>query len=171
MAVNEAVKAGKNELDLEAEGCYRTVSLWESDEHLKALCDAMNSRREKKIRYVFGEAEEFLTGETMASWITGVSEEKITVDQEKAAAFIKDLASRYDTAGTARTSNKGSRRSGRDHRPLWLEDRSGSRDGSPYGAGFFGKLLERRTGSGRQRACLQPEGCVQRGNGLGNYLC
>lgn len=47
MAVNEAVKAGRNELDLEAEGCYRTVSLWESDEHLKNLCDAMNSRREK----------------------------------------------------------------------------------------------------------------------------
>lgn len=47
LAVNEAVKAGRNELDLEAEGCYRTVSLWESDEHLKDLCDAMNSRREK----------------------------------------------------------------------------------------------------------------------------
>lgn len=83
LAVNEAVKAGRNELDLEAEGCYRTVSLWESDEHLKNLCDAMNSRREKKLRYVFGEAEEFLTGETMASWITGVSEGKITVDQER----------------------------------------------------------------------------------------
>ena len=55
LAVNEAVKAGRNELDLEAEGCYRTVSLWESDEHLKNLCDAMNSRREKKLRYVFGE--------------------------------------------------------------------------------------------------------------------
>ena len=106
LAVNEAVKAGRNELDLEAEGCYRTVSLWESDEHLKDLCDAMNSRREKKLRYVFGEAEEFLTGETMASWITGVSEGKITVDQEKAAAFVKDLASRYDTAGTARTVTK-----------------------------------------------------------------
>lgn len=106
LAVNEAVKAGRNELDLEAEGCYRTVSLWESDEHLKNLCDAMNSRREKKLRYVFGEAEEFLTGETMASWITGVSEGKITVDQEKVAAFVKDLASRYDTAGTARTVTK-----------------------------------------------------------------
>ena len=106
LAVNEAVKAGRNELDLEAEGCYRTVGLWESDEHLKNLCDAMNSRREKKLRYVFGEAEEFLTGETMASWITGVSEGKITVDQEKAAAFVKDLASLYDTAGTARTVTK-----------------------------------------------------------------
>ena len=42
----------------------------------------------------------------MASWITGVSEGKITVDQEKAAAFVKDLASRYDTAGTARTVTK-----------------------------------------------------------------
>ena len=93
-------------MDLEAEGCYRTVGLWESDEHLKNLCDAMNSRREKKLRYVFGEAEEFLTGETMASWITGVSEGKITVDQEKAAAFVKDLASLYDTAGTARTVTK-----------------------------------------------------------------
>ncbi len=105
-AVKEAVRAGKNELNLEQEGCYRTVSLWENDENLKALCDAMNSRREKSIRYMFGESEELLTGETMAGWITGISEGKITIDQEKAAAFVKDMASRYDTAGTARTVTK-----------------------------------------------------------------
>lgn len=105
-AVKEAVRAGKNELNLEQEGCYRTVSLWENDENLKALCDAMNSRREKSIRYMFGESEELLTGETMAGWITGVSEGKITIDQEKAAAFVKDMASRYDTAGTARAVTK-----------------------------------------------------------------
>ena len=57
LAVNEAVKAGRNELDLEAEGCYRTVSLWESDEHLKDLCDAMNSRRAKKSSVMYSERQ------------------------------------------------------------------------------------------------------------------
>ena len=68
--INEAVKAGKTEIDLEAEGCYRTVGVWETDESLKALCDGMNSRREKSLRYVFGETGETLSGETIASWIT-----------------------------------------------------------------------------------------------------
>lgn len=105
-AVKAAVEAGKEELNLEMEGCYRRVSLWETDETLQALCSAMNSRREKSIRYVFGESEEILTGETMASWITGVSEGKMGMDREKAAAFVKDLASRYDTSETVRTVSK-----------------------------------------------------------------
>lgn len=104
--INEAVKAGKMEIDLEAEGCYRTVGVWETDESLKALCDGMNSRREKSLRYVFGETGETLSGETIASWITGASDGKITLDQEKAAAFVRGLAEKYDTAGTARTVNK-----------------------------------------------------------------
>ena len=91
------------ELSLEETGCYRTVGVWESDENLKALCAAMNSRRIKQLRYVFGDASEVLSGETMASWITGSSNGQVTLDQEKVAAFVANLAATYDTAGKART--------------------------------------------------------------------
>ena len=41
------VRSGSKEVSLEETGCYRTVGVWENDENLKALCDAMNSRKEK----------------------------------------------------------------------------------------------------------------------------
>lgn len=81
--ITAVVRAGSRELSLEETGCYRTVGVWESDENLKALCAAMNSRRTKQLRYVFGDASEVLSGETMASWITGSSNGQVTLDQEK----------------------------------------------------------------------------------------
>ena len=101
--ITAVVRAGSRELSLEETGCYRTVGVWESDENLKALCAAMNSRRTKQLRYVFGDASEVLSGETMASWITGSSNGQVTLDQEKVAAFVANLAATYDTAGKART--------------------------------------------------------------------
>lgn len=101
--ITAVVRAGSRELSLEETGCYRTVGVWESDENLKALCAAMNSRRTKQLRYVFGDASEVLSGETMASWITGSSNGQVTLDQEKVAAFVANLAATYDTAGKTRT--------------------------------------------------------------------
>ena len=102
-SISAVVRAGSRELSLEETGCYRTVGVWESDENLKALCAAMNSRRTKQLRYVFGDASEVLSGETMASWITGSSNGQVTLDQEKVAAFVANLAATYDTAGKTRT--------------------------------------------------------------------
>ena len=101
--ITAVVRAGSRELSLEETGCYRTVGVWESDENLKALCAAMNSHRIKQLRYVFGDASEVLSGETMASWITGSSNGQVTLDQEKVAAFVANLAATYDTAGKTRT--------------------------------------------------------------------
>ena len=71
--ITAVVRAGSRELSLEETGCYRTVGVWESDENLKALCAAMNSRRTKQLRYVFGDASEVLSGETMELAITLVT--------------------------------------------------------------------------------------------------
>ena len=63
----------------------------------------MNSRRKKQLRYVFGDASEVLSGETISSWITGSSNGQVILDQEKVAAFVANLAAAYDTAGKMRT--------------------------------------------------------------------
>ena len=52
---------------------------------------------------MFGENRESLSGETMASWITGSQGGVVSLDQTKVTAYVTDLAARYDTAGTART--------------------------------------------------------------------
>lgn len=101
--ITQAVQNGETSVDLEAAGCYYTVSVWETSPELTALCDAMNQLREREIQYVFGENRESLSGETMASWITGSQGGVVSLDQTKLTAYVTDLAARYDTAGTART--------------------------------------------------------------------
>ena len=101
--ITAVVRSGSKEVSLEETGCYRTVGVWESDENLKALCAAMNSRKSKQLRYVFGDTSEVLSGETMASWITGSSNGQVMLDQQKVAAFVAKLAATYDTAGKTRT--------------------------------------------------------------------
>lgn len=101
--ITAVVRSGSKEVSLEETGCYRTVGVWESDENLKALCAAMNSRKSKQLRYVFGDTSEVLSGETMASWITGSSNGQVMLDQQKVAAFVANLAATYDTAGKPRT--------------------------------------------------------------------
>ena len=101
--ITAVVRSGSKEVSLEETGCYRTVGVWENDENLKALCAAMNSRKSKQLRYVFGDTSEVLSGETMASWITGSSNGQVMLDQQKVAAFVAKLAATYDTAGKPRT--------------------------------------------------------------------
>ena len=51
---------------------------------------------------MFGSEKETLGGETIATWITGSQDGVPTVDLEKITAFVTEMASRRDTAGTAR---------------------------------------------------------------------
>ncbi len=43
---------------------------------------------------------ETLDGSTLASWVTGSQGATVTVDQEKAAAYVQGLKDKYDTHGT-----------------------------------------------------------------------
>ncbi|WP_077611863.1 L,D-transpeptidase family protein [Clostridium sp. Marseille-P2415] len=104
--LEEVVKAALNseltEVNLEEAGCYDTITVTSEDAGLKAQCDALNRVREMAVTYTFGNQSEVLTGEEICSWITGMTEGVIGVNGEKAAAYIKSLADKYDTAGRAR---------------------------------------------------------------------
>ena len=101
-AITAAVKAGQNSVDVDSAGCYYQVNIWETDENLIALCSRMNQYRDMSVNYVFGSEKETLGGETIATWITGSQDGVPTVDLEKITAFVTEMASRRDTAGTAR---------------------------------------------------------------------
>lgn len=102
-AIRTAVASGAQELDLEAAGCYYEVQVTADNPDLIALCNTMNQCREMTITYVFGEQTEVLDAAVICSWITGSQDGQIAVDQELAAAYVKELAGKYDTAGTTRT--------------------------------------------------------------------
>lgn len=102
-AIRAAVASGAQELDLEAAGCYYEVQVTADNPDLIALCNTMNQCREMVITYVFGEQAEVLDGALICSWITGSQDGQIAVNQDMVAAYVKELAAKYDTAGTTRT--------------------------------------------------------------------
>ena len=60
----------------------------------------MNQAKNATITFHIGDATETLSGTEYVSWYTGGENGVITVDRDKAAAYIKALAAKYDTAGT-----------------------------------------------------------------------
>ena len=90
-------------MDLEAAGCYYAPSVTKDDETLKNLCDTMNRCREMTVTYTFGGQSEVLDPATICSWITGSAEGQIQLNMDQVNAYVQTLASKYDTAGTART--------------------------------------------------------------------
>ncbi|WP_394522893.1 L,D-transpeptidase family protein [Lacrimispora sp. JR3] len=100
--VKSALNQELKEVDLEESGCYDSITVTKEDEGLKAQCDALNRVREMEITYAFGSKSEVLKGEEISSWITGLTDGVIQVSTEKAAAYVKSLADKYDTVGRGR---------------------------------------------------------------------
>lgn len=105
-----AVAISGTDAYLESEGCYYNVQVTSEDVQLNELLTLMNQCREMVITYSFGNASELLTGDIICTWITGSENGQVNVDRDKAAAYVKALAGKYDTAGTARNFHTASGR-------------------------------------------------------------
>lgn len=101
-AVKAALDSELSEISLEESGCYDAITVTSEDAGLKARCEALNRVREMTVTYTFGDQSEVLYGEEICSWITGMTEDVIDVNRDQAAAYIKSLADKYDTAGKQR---------------------------------------------------------------------
>lgn len=102
-AVEQALSTGETELDLTAAGCYHKVKVRADNEQLNNLCKQLNAYKDMKITYAFSdEIKEELTGAVFTPWLSLSEDGGIAVRQEEAAAYIKGLAERYDTAGKTR---------------------------------------------------------------------
>lgn len=102
-AIEEALKQGAGELNLLDAGCYESVQVSESDPALMQLCDTMNRYRAMTVTYQMGENTEVLGSERICSWLSTDGNGQLQVSAEGIAAFVQELAAKYDTAGTSRT--------------------------------------------------------------------
>ena len=100
-AVGNAVISLAESVDLEEQGCYLDPSVTADDEALKAACEAMNRYVGAKITYKFGDKSETLSGSEIHKWLT-VNGTSVSISETKAAEFVKNLASAYDTAHKAK---------------------------------------------------------------------
>lgn len=100
--LNDSVLNLQEELVLEDENCYVNPKVKEDSKTLKKTLEHMKDLKEIQITYTFGDKKEVLKGKEICKWIN-ISEGKAVVDEEQAAAFIKDLASKYNTAYKPKT--------------------------------------------------------------------
>ncbi len=110
--IRAAVAAGQMKVDLAAQGCYRTPQVTQKDPALLKLLSIMNRIGDMQIIYDLGEktaedgsvipVTETLGGDVMRGWVKGAENGEIQVDQDAAAAWIKDLALRHNTSYTTR---------------------------------------------------------------------
>lgn len=100
--LNNSVLNLQEELVLEEENCYVNPKIKEDSKTLKKTLEHMKALKEIQITYTFGDKKEVLKGKEICKWIN-ISEGKAVVDEEQAAAYIKSLASEYNTAYKAKT--------------------------------------------------------------------
>ena len=108
-AVKEALLNQEKQIKLEDHDCYKKVSVKSDNADLVQLCATLNAYKDVKITYTFGSKQEVLDGMELAKWVT-VNGSDIQVNTEKAAAYVKSLADKYDTYG----NHKYKTTSGRD---------------------------------------------------------
>jgi len=109
-AVKAALLSQKKQIKLDDAGCYKQITVKSDDANLVQLCSTLNAYKDIQITYVFGSQREVLDGLELAKWVTGTNGTEIQVDTEKAAAYVKSLADKYDTYG----NHKYKTTSGRD---------------------------------------------------------
>lgn len=101
-AVATAIMSLAASVDLEEQECYLAPSVTSEDEALKTACETMNRYVGAKITYKFGDKAETLNGNEIHNWLT-VNGTSVGVSEAKAAEYVKNLASAYNTAYKPKT--------------------------------------------------------------------
>ena len=108
--VRKAVDAGTTKLFLEEADCYRKPSVLAGDGALRAEAAAWNKYSSVSVTYRMGGGVEVeLPAATTAEWLTLNKDLTPVFDRDAAAAWVNELADKYDTIGTwqpFRTTNQ-----------------------------------------------------------------
>ena len=101
-AVASAIMSLSESVNLEEQGCYLSPAVTSGNEALKTACESMNKYVGTKITYKFGDRSETLSGNEIHNWLT-VNGTSVGVSETKAAEYVKNLASAYNTAYKPKT--------------------------------------------------------------------
>jgi len=96
-AVVTAVMSLSTQVDLDEAGCYTKAAVGSDDESLNALVGALNSYTGAVVNHTIGDTTVVLDGDRIHEWLT-VDGQNVVLDESQAAAYVKELASTYDTA-------------------------------------------------------------------------
>ena len=102
-AVNNAITNLNEDISLEDSGCYIDPEITEDDEQIKAAADILNQYAGAKITYDFGDEKEELDASEITDWFTVSDDMTVSVDEDKLASYVKELAASHNTAGQDKT--------------------------------------------------------------------
>ena len=98
LLITDAVRRQDEKIDLEEGGCYKEAAVKQDDRKLTEIVDQVNKWLSTKITYDWNGTKVMLDYETLHEWIS-LENGKPVLDEEKAAAFVKQQAAEYDTYG------------------------------------------------------------------------
>lgn len=101
-AVSSAIMNLKTELDLDAEGCYIKPAVEADDGGLTSVLAKLNQYTGSVVTHTFGDSREVLNGDRIHEWLT-VNGTEVSLDTSQVAAYVKELASKYNTAYKSKT--------------------------------------------------------------------
>lgn len=100
--VNECIRGLKTELDLDKEVCYVLPGILDDNEALLAAIEQLNKSLEAVITYQVGESTQVLDVSIFQPWLTVNEDFEVSVDDEQLSAYVKELASTYNTCYNAK---------------------------------------------------------------------
>ena len=99
--ISDAVKTGRTVADLEEDGCYINPTAYASD--LTKDCEQMNDLTDVVVTYDFSDRKETVDRSVIKGMLGRDKNDNLVVSKDAVAAYVADLAGKYDTAGTERT--------------------------------------------------------------------
>ncbi len=97
-AVADAVKNLKPELVIEDLDAYKKPAVTSADPGLNQEAARLNKYATMTVTYEFGDTKEVLDGDTIVQWLTTDEDGQVTVSKDGVTAYVKELASTYNTA-------------------------------------------------------------------------
>lgn len=82
---------------------YEKAEITSTDEELVRVADSLNKQAGVTVTYQFGDKTEVLNGDTIHTWLSVNADKTIGLDRDAVAAYVKSLASKYNTAYQPKT--------------------------------------------------------------------
>lgn len=106
-AVKNAVLSGESEVNLAELGCYAKPGVYQDDEGLNSRLNHLNQLISANLTMDFGSGRtETVNGALLKDWIIQDESGNDLIDSNQVAAYVNELASKYNTVGVTRTFTK-----------------------------------------------------------------
>lgn len=101
-AVDSYISGFQPQMDMEEENCYTLPKYVSDSQEVSDAVTKMNQYLGSKITYDLSPKTEVVDRTLISQWLTVDENMQVTFDSEKITAYIKELASKYNTVGTTR---------------------------------------------------------------------